>query len=279
MNPLKSGVKLLIDPWVKMARAAYASPTLRKAGDATLGRSLRLLGSGWKLYWDFGTQKIPQKIYDKGKAWEAKGEALCHGKNAPRTIVPGLMLRRAGKVAKLMGSNREAYMQIAGILGGIGVVLASMSGFPVVAVAVVAAGFPALVAVTAIEGTALVAAIGVAASVVPALCNIPTGFKRRQEAFDCEEQEKSQLAWEKRQKLPALERDLYRPLEQAQAAPPHERIAWFESLKASFPDEFAAAARLDPGEAPYVPAPVQPKKMVIQKKPRLWDRLRHVSSR
>lgn len=289
MNPVTRLAKLIVDPWVGVARAVAASPRVRKAADATAGSALRLVRSAARAYIGTYTRTIPNKIINFCEACEKKGDALCYGRNAPWTIAPGMLLRKAGRAGRFArDSTRDAYSTIA--LTAVAVLAASflLQGAFLPAL-FIALAFPPAVSAAAIAGTAVMMAAGAAGATLPALLSIGTGLRRRQEAFDQEEKERKEREWEARKKLPPLDRDLHATLDAVSAAQPHERVEWFEALKAEFSEEFAAAAA--PGRDEVSPvlqksvqlgSPLRLKKSgpaAQPRKPRFWGMFSRTASR
>lgn len=275
MNPVRKIVNFFIDPWVKMGRAAVASGIPAKVYAATLGNSVALLTAGF----GFCTRKIPNAMCRLGKAIEQKGDALCYGPRAHRTIMPGIIIRQAGKAVQLGSYAPDVHRIIASGLCTASMFFAAPYLGPLAFFMAVSAYAPVVAAVSVV-GTGALLMGGCALAVLPAVCNIPVGRRRRDEAIAEEESAKRRAEREARQKLPLLDRELYMSLSDAEKAPPHERVEWFEALKKSFPEDFAEAARLDESEiAPVLSASLQLKgplqfKTPKPAKPGIWASLR-----
>jgi hypothetical protein len=220
--------------------------------------------------WDFMTVAMPNKLKAHADLAAQAGDALCYGKRAPKTIVPGMVLRGAARLAAVSMGHRwtkhaipltvAAGLAAAFTLAPVSIGMAAMmlAGAPVAMIA--ASGL--------IAGAAALA--GAVAALPPALCSISCGFSRRAEVLEKEEEERQRAIWEARRQLPPLDRDFEPYREDLEKAEPHARLRWLEALKAKFPREFAAAALPQAGEPPPAPPPVPAPKAPAGK----WQALR-----
>jgi hypothetical protein len=206
----------------------------------------------------FLVKGLPEKMIRLAARLHEKGEAMCYGPEAHRTIAPGILLREAGKMAEKPARSGNAHLfwyvtSTACAFGG-----AAQLGLGWGATLLFGtAALPLAVGAVAVAGMTALMMAGAALHALPALFNLPVGYKRRAEYFR-QAEERRIRSWdapeEMRHKLPPLDDKLHDYRQRMMRSAPHERVEWFEALKEKFPEDFARAAvpggaDIDPGLA------------------------------